>query len=94
MEVTVKGPVDHRTGMVINITDLKKYMESTIMKILDHKHIDKDVPYFKSVVSTTENVAVFIWNSLKDELPDSATLHEVKIHETDKNIVTFRGEFM
>lgn len=42
--------------------------------------------------STTENVAVFIWESLSKILPENS-LHEIKIKETDKNIVYFRGEY-
>ena len=88
----MRGPVDSNTGMVININDLKKYMNSAIMEPLDHKNLDKDVPYFADVVSTTENVAVFIWNNFKALLPNPTILYEVKIYETEKNIVIFRGE--
>lgn len=93
VEVTLKGPVATDTGMVMNISDLKKYMNQAIMDVMDHKNLDKDVPYFKDVVSTTENVAIFIWNNLKSLLPNPEILYEVKIHETEKNIVIFRGEY-
>jgi len=92
IEVTVKGEVDGKTGMVINITDLKKIMDQAIMKPLDHKNIDKDVPYFSNVVSTTENVAVFVWKGVKNLLPENVTLDQVKIWETEKNIVVYKGE--
>ncbi|GFT60932.1 6-pyruvoyl tetrahydrobiopterin synthase [Nephila pilipes] len=92
VEVTVKGKVDPVTGMVMNITDLKKILQETVMELLDHKHLDKDVPYFKETVSTTENLSVFIWNQLSHSLPPGK-LHCVKIHETDKNVVEFFGEF-
>ncbi|XP_062330713.1 6-pyruvoyl tetrahydrobiopterin synthase [Osmerus eperlanus] len=91
VEVTVRGKIDRHTGMVMNLTDLKKYIEEVIMIPLDHKNLDRDVPYFADVVSTTENVAVFIWDSLCTVIPDGL-LYEVKIHETDKNIVVYRGE--
>lgn len=80
--------------MVMNIQDLKVIMDKAIMKTLDHKNIDKDVPYFvnSKVVSTTENVAVFIWDQLKLHMSDPCLLHEVKIWETEKNIVVYRGE--
>ena len=90
--MTLRGPVDRDTGMVMNINDLKKYMNSAIMEPMDHKNLDKDVPYFKNLVSTTENVSVFIWNNLKEQLPDPKILYEVKIYETEKNIVIYRGE--
>ena len=76
----------------MNIHDMKKIIEKTVMKTLDHKHLDKDVPYFKNVVSTTENVAIYIFNAIKSELPNEIILHEIKIWETEKNIVIYRGD--
>eukprot|EP00055_Hartaetosiga_balthica_P006353 m.19783 g.19783 ORF g.19783 m.19783 type:complete len:170 (+) comp5172_c0_seq1:1-510(+) len=92
VEVTLRGPVDPKTGMVINLVDLKKYMNKAIMDTMDHKHLDLDVSYFKDVVSTTENVCVYIWERMLEQLPSKALLFEVKVHETDKNIVRYRGE--
>ena len=92
VEVTVRGPVDRVTGMVMNLSDLKVYMKRVLMDQLDHKNLDKDVPYFQNVVSTTENVAVYIFDELKKLLPNPNLLYEVKIHETDRNIVIYRGE--
>nr|CAG4652293.1 EOG090X0HIM [Triops cancriformis] len=92
VEVTVKGPVDKATGMVMNISDLKRVINEAIMDVMDHKNLDKDVPHFQNVVSTTENVAIFIWDSLRKLLPQPDLLHEVKIFETEKNIIRYRGE--
>lgn len=47
VEVTIRGVVDRKTGMVMNITELKEHMEHAIMKPLDHKNLDKDVEFFK-----------------------------------------------
>lgn len=91
VEVTVCGPVDPVTGMVMNISDLKLYMKKVLMDQLDHKNLDKDISYFKNIVSTTENVAIYIFNELKKIMPNSDLLYEVKIYETDKNIVIYRG---
>uniref|UniRef100_A0A8C2YCT8 6-pyruvoyl tetrahydrobiopterin synthase n=1 Tax=Coturnix japonica TaxID=93934 RepID=A0A8C2YCT8_COTJA len=86
-----KELIDPVSGMVINLTDLKEYMQQAIMEPLDHKNLDKDVPYFTEVVSTTENVAVFIWENLKRLLP-AGMLYKVKVYETDQNIVVYKGE--
>ncbi|XP_065800034.1 6-pyruvoyl tetrahydrobiopterin synthase isoform X2 [Muntiacus reevesi] len=87
----VCGQIDPVTGMVMNLTDLKKCMEEAIMKPLDHKNLDLDVPYFADVVSTTENVAVYIWENLQKFLP-MGVLYKVKVYETDNNIVVYKGE--
>jgi len=43
--------------------------------------------------STSENVAVFLWNEIAKVLPaGDATLHKLKLHETDKNVVVYKGE--
>ncbi|CAH1796418.1 unnamed protein product [Owenia fusiformis] len=84
VEVILKGKVDPVTGMVLNLVDLKQYINKGVMDVLDHKNIDKDVPYFKSRVSTAENIAVFIWSQLKKLLPEGL-LYEVKLYETEKN---------
>ncbi|XP_018422712.1 PREDICTED: 6-pyruvoyl tetrahydrobiopterin synthase [Nanorana parkeri] len=89
--VTVRGEIDPVTGMVMNLTDLKKDMEDAIMVPLDHKNLDIDVPFFKNTVSSVENVAVFIWDGLQKRLPPGL-LHEVCVHETDCNTATYRGE--
>jgi 6-pyruvoyltetrahydropterin/6-carboxytetrahydropterin synthase len=92
VEVTVKGPVEVATGMVMNIQELKENMDAAIMQTMDHKSIDKDVPYFAHLVSTTENVSIFVWEQLKQVMAKPELLYEVKIWETEKNIVLYRGE--
>ncbi|KAL6083903.1 hypothetical protein STEG23_020802 [Scotinomys teguina] len=88
--VTVHGEIDPVTGMVMNMTDLKEYMEEVIMKPLDRRNLDLDVPYFADVVSTTGNVAVYILENLQKLLP-AGVLYKVKVYETDNNIVVYKG---
>lgn len=97
LEVTVAGHVHSKTGMVMNITDLKQLIQSEVLDLVDHKHLDLDVEYFRTtqLVSTTENLAVFIWKQLDTALKERfnhVQLFEIKIYETEKNIVVYRGE--
>ncbi|KAH0552064.1 6-pyruvoyl tetrahydrobiopterin synthase [Cotesia glomerata] len=94
VEVTVRGSIDPKTGMVMNISELKEHMHKVLMDRLDHKNLDKDVPYFKNVVSTTENLAVYIFDEIKKLMRDPSLLHKVKIWETEKNIVTYSGDLL
>ncbi|KAI9347957.1 hypothetical protein DFJ73DRAFT_835950 [Zopfochytrium polystomum] len=89
VEVFVKGEIDQRTGMVMNLTDLKHVLKEKVVDVMDHKNLDLDVEYFKTTPSTAENIVVFIWNSL---LPAVPGLFEVKLHETEHNAVSYRGE--
>ena len=90
VEVTVAGAIDPRTGMVFNLTALKRVMTEVIEQGLDHKNLNLDVPAFKTLIPTAENIAVVIWNQLQKLLPEGL-LHEVKLVETENNSVSFRG---
>ncbi|XP_053222774.1 6-pyruvoyl tetrahydrobiopterin synthase-like isoform X1 [Podarcis raffonei] len=89
--VTVHGKIDPTSGMVINLEDLKAFMKEAITKPLDKKDLDRDVSYFTNIVSTTENLAVFIWENLQKHLPATA-LHKIKLYNTDESSVVYRGE--
>lgn len=91
LEVSVRGPVDRKTGMVMNLTELKDIIAECVMNPLDHKNIDKDVAYFKNIPSTAENIAVFIWDAVSDKLNKPDMLCKVKLWETDKNFVVYQG---
>lgn len=98
VEITVKGTINPKSGMLINITILKKYIQDILEK-LDHKNLDVDVEYFHDVISTTENLTIYVWNELEKKLIEGkenndydCNLYEVKIFETDKNICIYRGE--
>ncbi|KAJ8329181.1 hypothetical protein O5D80_002606 [Batrachochytrium dendrobatidis] len=86
--------IDPITGMVLNLTDLKECMSRSIMDTLDHRNVDLDVPYFQDKVSTAEMITVYIWEQMLKYLPVSKTcsLYEVKLYETNNNIVIYRGE--
>lgn len=90
VEVTVAGEIDPSTGMVINLRDLKKVMSEVIEDGLDHRNLNLDVPAFKGVIPTAENIAVVIWGLLAGRLPEGA-LHEVRLVETENNFVSYRG---
>lgn len=94
LEVTICGSIDLSTGMLMNITDLKRLINENVLNLVDHKHLDLDVDYFRlnNFVSTTENLAIFIWSQLVNHFPSNVQLYEIKIYETEKNIVTYRGE--
>lgn len=91
LEVTVRGRIDPKTGMVMNLTDLKQTIEEAILQRVDHKHLNLDVPWFHHVNPTAENMAVVFWNELVDRLRPNE-LYEIKLYETENNIVVYRGE--
>ncbi len=62
--VKIYGEIDQNTGMVIDLSYLKKIIEKEIEEELDHKNLNLDIPYFKNIIPTTENLAIYIWKKL------------------------------
>ncbi len=91
LEVTIRGIPDPRTGMVLNLTDLKYTMNEQVVKFVDHKHLNFDVPWLEGFIPTTEVLVVKFWERLADALP-TGMLYEVKLHETENNLASYRGE--
>jgi len=91
LEVTVQGIPDPVNGMVVDLKELKKVIESEIIDLVDHKHLNYEVEFMRGIVPTAENIAVAFWNQLKDKLP-SGRLYEIKLYETPRNIAVYRGE--
>lgn len=91
LEVTVVGEPDPKTGMVINLTSLKKIVDREIVKRVDHKNLNLDVPFLKGVIPTAENLAVRFWEVLFPRIK-SGRLDEIKLYESPKNFVIYRGE--
>ncbi len=81
LEVTVSGEVDQRTGMVVNLFDLKRVL-LLVLEEFDHKHLNLDMPYFKNDVPTSENIARVLWKKLAVQR-DIGTLHAVRLYEDE-----------
>ncbi len=91
LEVTVAGEVDPKTGMVFDLKDLKKLLETQVMDLMDHKFLNKEVPAFATTIPTTENIAVEIWKLLATKL-DFGRLHRVRLYETPDLFVDYYGD--
>jgi 6-pyruvoyltetrahydropterin/6-carboxytetrahydropterin synthase len=91
LEVTVRGEPDPRTGMVLNLTDMKRIIHEQVVNWVDHKHLNHDVPWLEGVIPTAEMLAIKFWERLERGFP-RGLLYEVKLHETENNSATYRGE--
>src|SRR5207244_12330833 len=68
VEVTVAGEVNPTTGMVLDLKDLKKVLESEVLQLMDHRFLNKEVPAFATKIPTTVNIAREIWKHLDARL--------------------------
>ena len=85
------GEIDPATGMVLNVKDLKKLLESEVLEPMDHKFLNVEVADFVSRIPTTENIAIQIWNRVAPKL-SFGRLHRVRLYETADLYVDYFGE--
>jgi 6-pyruvoyltetrahydropterin/6-carboxytetrahydropterin synthase len=91
--VKVKGEINPETGFVMNLKDLSLILNTKVIDKLDHKNLNLDVDFLKDKKTSTEVLAVSIWEELeKDILEKGAKLISVKINETENNSVEYFGE--
>ena len=91
LEVTVAGEPDPVSGFVVDLKQLKDIMESEVVAVYDHRHLNFEAPEFATVQPTTENIAIAIWRRLDGKIPN-AKLHRVRVYETPDLFADFYGE--
>ncbi len=88
--VSVTGKIDPETGFVIDVKILKDLIKAEVEDSFDHKNLNVEVPEFKELNPTAENIAVVIWQKLRPHI-DAVNELEVVLYETPRNFVTFSG---
>lgn len=91
MIVAVTGEIDPVTGFVYDINQLKNLIKTEVEDAFDHKNLNLDVPEFKELNPTAENISVVIYKKLKSKIDPVFDL-EITLYETPRNMVTYRGE--
>jgi len=88
--VSVTGEIDPETGFVVDVKILSDLIKEHIETGFDHKNLNLDVPEFAHLNPTAENIAVVIWQKLRNYIEPSKEL-EVVLYETPRNFVTYKG---
>jgi 6-pyruvoyltetrahydropterin/6-carboxytetrahydropterin synthase len=91
LEVTVRGIPRTETGYVIDLKRLKELIKKEILDRVDHKHLNHDVDFLHGVIPTAENMVRAFWKILAPKITEG-TLHAIRLHETENNVVEYRGE--
>lgn len=80
--VTVAGKVDPDTGMIVNLTDLKKEVNK-VLEEFDHRFLNLDTPYFRDKLPTTENIAMVLFNLIDKRFSNAYDfrLHRIRLYE-------------
>lgn len=89
LEVTISGTPDARTGMIADLGALDDAVNREVIDRYDHKNLDRDIPELLGRNTTSEVVALAIFDRLKGAVP--ASLQRVRLHETARNSFTVEG---
>lgn len=93
LEVTVEGPVDPETGMVLNLREVDEILEEHIVGVFDHRYINEEVPGFDKKIPTTENLVVSMWEILAPMFRSrSVLLYRLRLFETTDLYAEYLGE--
>jgi len=82
LEVSVKGPVDRCTGMILPLPAFDRIVKD-VLAPLEHRHLDQEIPYFKTHRSTGEEIINYLWQALQKHLGNM--LFKIKLWETNNN---------
>jgi 6-pyruvoyltetrahydropterin/6-carboxytetrahydropterin synthase len=84
LEVVVGGQIDSSTGYVLDLKLLADIIERRIIRDVDHRNLNTDVPWLEGRIPTAENLALACWERIGSELPEGS-LRSVRVWETEKN---------
>jgi 6-pyruvoyltetrahydropterin/6-carboxytetrahydropterin synthase len=88
--VQLRGPIDPDTGYVYDMKLLKDLIKAQVLDRFDHKNLNLDTDEFKHLNPTAENIAVVIWNILR-QLIDTKFELTIRLYETERNFVEYKG---
>jgi len=89
--VSVTGEIDPSTGFVMDMKVLKDMIRTEIEDAFDHKNLNEEIPEFKSLNPTAENIVVVIWKKLRPKIDKKNDL-SITLYETPRNFVSYSGE--
>ncbi len=91
LHVTVKGDPDPGTGFVLDVKKLSEIIKTHVLEKLDHLNLNMDVDFMRGKMCSTENLAIGIWDQLRQVLPAAVQLHAIKLYETPAIFVEYYG---
>ena len=86
LDITISGPVVESSGFIINLKFLNELVGKKIINLLDHSQIEKDIEWFDNRQPSTENMVLFIWSQIVEDIPAPAKLYSIKLQENSQNL--------
>lgn len=88
--VKLKGEIDPETGYVYDMKLLSELIKKHVLNRFDHKNLNLDTDEFKNLNPSAENIAVVIWNILREKIDRKFEL-TIRLYETERNFVEYDG---
>ena len=86
--VKITGEIDPETGYVIDLKKVRDLITNLVIEPFDHNNLNLDVPEFKYLNPTAENIAKVIWEKFRNHLEPELDVH-ITLCETDNNFVEY-----
>lgn len=86
--VQVTGEIDPETGYVMDMKILSDLIKSEVLDKFDHKNLNLDTEEFKDLNPSAENIAIVIYDKLKDKINKNFDL-KIRLYETERNFVEY-----
>ena len=86
--VKVIGVPDPQTGYLIDLKMLSDLIKENVLQKFDHKNLNLDTPEFKNLNPTAENIAIVIYNILREKIDKKLEI-QVRLYETERNFVEY-----
>lgn len=88
--VQLKGEIDPETGYVYDMKVLSELIKKHVLNKFDHRNLNLDTDEFKNLNPSAENIAVVIWNILREKIDLKLEL-TIRLYETERNFVEYDG---
>jgi 6-pyruvoyltetrahydropterin/6-carboxytetrahydropterin synthase len=86
--VKLTGEIDDATGYLFDLKKLSDIIKENVLDKFDHKNLNLDTAEFKSLNPSAENMAVVIYNILREKIEMKFDIL-VRLYETERNFVEY-----
>jgi 6-pyruvoyltetrahydropterin/6-carboxytetrahydropterin synthase len=86
--VSLTGEPDERTGYVYDLKELSDIIRENVIRKFDHRNLNLDTEYFRETNPTAENIAIAIWQILREKIESRFEL-KITLYETERNFVEY-----
>jgi 6-pyruvoyltetrahydropterin/6-carboxytetrahydropterin synthase len=90
LEVSVTGPVEEKTGYVMDLAAIKRVVQEEVVGKMDHRNLNLEVDFMRGINPTTENIVVACWRVLEPKIRPNR-LTRLRLIETENNYVEYEG---